>query len=296
MVGKENILIYGSGSIGVFLGSKLYAKGYGVTLYGRRKLKKIHDTLLIGDVLYKTPPRVYEIGENEYDIIYVATKLYDTKNAIKFIKNLKYKPKIIAFIQNGLVEEGFYEGLENYPGFVTISIFEGYRLLENQLLITKSKLGWQMENTKQGLEIFKQLKSARINCGSSSNLPKLRAEKMMLVVAISALSTIKKKTMGELIHDPKSRQIAEELLKESYDVLKEDYGLEDYNQIRKRFYETLESVSTHYSSMYQDVNLGKPTEIDFLNGLIIKLGKKKNISTPMNKKIYDEIKQLSVKK
>lgn len=288
------ILIFGAGSIGIFLGTKLYNAGYDVTLYGRRKLSKIHDTILIDGKLFKTPPRIYKIKpKEEYDIIFVTTKLYDSKKAINEIQRLNLKPKILAFIQNGLVGEGFYENLDKRPGFVTISIFEGYRLIENQLLTTKSKLGWQTEDSDAGKEVCDYLNKAKINCSSSSKLSLLRVEKMMLVNAVGALSAIERKTLGELAKNARTRKITEQILKETYDVLKNDYALPSFEEIKKRYYQTINAVKTHYSSMYQDVTSNRKTEIDFLNSLIVKLGKKKKIATPVNKAICDKIRGLA---
>ena len=66
----------------------------------------------------------------------------------------------------------------------------------------------------------------------------------------------------------------------------------DFKEIKKRFYQTIKTVGKHYSSMYQDVISKRKTELDFLNGLIIKLGKEKGIPTPMNKIIFDKIKKI----
>ena len=48
----------------------------------------------------------------------------------------------------------------------------------------------------------------------------------------------------------------------------------------------------NYSSMCQDIIKGKKTEIDFLNGKVVELGKKHKISTPFNEVIIPFIKFL----
>lgn len=287
------ILIFGAGSIGTFLGTKLYNAGYDVTLYGRRKLKKVHNTILINGKLYKTPLRIYKLGQINYDIIFVTTKLYDTQKAVKQIKKKAFNPKFLVFIQNGLVEKNFYHGIEKRNGFVTISVFEGYRLIENQLLTTKSKLGWQTENNDAGRKICEYLNKANINCTASQKLPLLRAEKMMLVNAVGALSAIEKMTLGELMNNKRTKDMVEKIFHESYEVLKYDYNLPKFEDVRKNFYQTMSTVKKHYSSMYQDITSDRKTEINFLNGLIVKLGKKKHIPTPINKEIYDKIQEIT---
>jgi 2-dehydropantoate 2-reductase len=52
---------------------------------------------------------------------------------------------------------------------------------------------------------------------------------------------------------------------------------------------------TNFSSMYQDLAKGNQTEIDFLNGKIVELGKKHAIQTPINETLVSCIKFLEVK-
>ena len=46
------------------------------------------------------------------------------------------------------------------------------------------------------------------------------------------------------------------------------------------------------SSMWQDIQAKRPTEIDYLNGAVVKLGLKHQVATPVNSAIVEGIKQL----
>lgn len=183
---KRSILICGAGSIGVFLGAKLLEAGNNVTLFGRKKLAKLHDSILIN-------------GETLKDF-------------------------------------------RAHPAFVTVSIFEGYHLLENQLLATKSGMGWQTESTPVGIRVKDLLESAGIHAVATSDLHKL----------------------------PR------------------------LFWVKRRFYKTIRQIATHYSSMYQDIQSGRPTEIEYLNGYIVRLGKQKGIPASVNEDIYRNLKSLSM--
>jgi 2-dehydropantoate 2-reductase len=62
------------------------------------------------------------------------------------------------------------------------------------------------------------------------------------------------------------------------------------------FYERLlPPTAGHESSMIQDIRLKKKTEIDFLNGAIVNLGKKINTDTPYNSLVYNMLKVLEDK-
>jgi 2-dehydropantoate 2-reductase len=290
---KLSILIYGAGSIGVFLGAVLYSKGHDVVLFGGRKLKRLHDSILINGELYKTPPRIYSLGsDTKYDMVFVTTKLYHSKSALEEIRNKHISSEILVLIQNGLVDEDLFKDFHSHPGFVTVSVFEGYHLLENQLLATKSGMGWQTEKTSAGKKLYEVLESAGIKCVVATNLDSIRAEKMILVNAVGALSAIEKKTLGELITEKETRKTIEALIEESYAVLKDEHNMPGLWRIKRRFYKTISQIKTHYSSMYQDILSGRETEIEYLNGYIVKLGVQKGIPTPVNLEIYNKLKAL----
>ncbi len=280
------ILVFGAGSIGIFLGSKLYAAGHNVVLYGRRKLKSLIDPFLINGEVYKLPLRLYQLEPNDYNAIFVTTKLYDIKKVLEEIRKYHFNPQIIAFIQNGIVDKSFYEEFQEHPGFLTFTVFNGYNLTGNQILVTESNLGWQLENTQAGKKICELLILAGIKCNTAPNISQLRAQKLIINAALNALSAIEKKTIGDLILDKKLKEIIDGIIQESWEVLKDDYNLPSLESLRENISDFISQVREHYSSMYQDLISGRNTEIEFLNGFIVKLGKEKGVQTPFNQQVY----------
>ncbi|GAH48443.1 unnamed protein product, partial [marine sediment metagenome] len=57
-------------------------------------------------------------------------------------------------------------------------------------------------------------------------------------------------------------------------------------------HEQIPQTEKHRSSMLNDIERGKKTEIDFLNGVFVELGKTHNIPTPVNETIVRVIKFL----
>ena len=62
-----------------------------------------------------------------------------------------------------------------------------------------------------------------------------------------------------------------------------------FNSAVKFLFEELDDAKT---SMLQDIEAKRKTEVDIFAGTVIELGKKHNILTPENEKIYTEIKEL----
>jgi 2-dehydropantoate 2-reductase len=285
------ILILGAGSVGTFLGTKLYAVGHQVLLYGRRKLESLNEKILINGEVYQLPTRCYQLQENDYNAIFVTTKLYDIKNALAELRQDHLNPQILVFIQNGIVEPEFYEGFQNHLGFTTVSIFNGYHLTGNQILVRESHLGWQLEDSLAGQKIYELLKEAGIQCAITPDISQIRAQKLIANAALNTLSAIEKKTIGELMADKNLKKIVDGIIQESWTVLKEDYHLPSLASVQQTIYKLSEQVREHYSSMYQDLISGRKTEVEFLNGLIIRLGQSKGIPTPYNQQVYFQLKE-----
>ena len=53
----------------------------------------------------------------------------------------------------------------------------------------------------------------------------------------------------------------------------------------------LNKVANNYSSMYNDVKNKKPTELEYLNNHLIKLAQQKNIATPVNIEISQQMRE-----
>lgn len=286
------ILIFGAGSIGVYLGTLLFAKGHQVTLLGRKKLKKINDTIIINHKSYKVPLRTYVTPKNKtYDVVFITSKLPDLENNLKSIEQNKIKCQTIVPIMNGLVDENIYKKYIADKEFTSISIFEGFRLLENQLLFSPSKIGWQTGRDKISKNISKLLRNANINCKSSAKLKRLQSEKLVMNCAVNALSAVEKKTFHELCLLPETKERVIQLFNESYDILSTNVKMSSKKRLLKRFFKIIEPM-THYSSTYQDAISKKKSEIKFINGFILKLGRKQKKVTSKNKQIINQFRKM----
>ena len=283
-----DILIVGAGSIGVYLGTLLNSKGHNVFLLGRKKLKKLHETILIGESVYSMPERIYSFPENKsYDFVFVTSKLYDLENNLKIIHDNKIKAKYLLSIQNGIVENELYEKYVKEFNFSSISVFEGFRIVENQLVVNQSKSGWKTDDSRTGKGTAKLLQSAGINCSTEKDLDSIKAEKTIMNCCVNILSAIKKKTFFELYSNPKTKNLMDKLFDESYGVLSKEYKLKPKEKLRELFYQIIKPMK-HYSSTYQDAISGRKTEVQFLNGLIIKLAKKHKLKAPTNQRVLEE--------
>ena len=83
--------------------------------------------------------------------------------------------------------------------------------------------------------------------------------------------------------------IVDRIVNEAYNVA-QHIG-DDFD--KRNVIDMIKRAPSNYSSMYKDIISGKDTEIDYLNGMIVKLGKDNRINTDENDNITILIKGLS---
>lgn len=286
------ILVCGAGAVGIYLGVLLTSKENEVTLLGKRKLKATPHYIFINHKRMQVPEKVYKMPlKQHFDFIFVTVKLYDLEIILEQLKKNQVTCSILVSIQNGLVDNKKYQKIIGKQRIIVLSVFEGFRLLEDQLLMTPTEMGWKVENTQEGKEVSRLLLDAGILCKPEPELNTYRAEKTIVNCCLNALSAIEKKPFDELFASEHIRKRIDVLFQECYAVLSKEYHLEDPKIIQTRMYRVWSHMN-HYSSTYQDVLSGRKTEIDFLNGYIVSQGQKLGIETPENKKVVAEFSKI----
>ena len=73
---------------------------------------------------------------------------------------------------------------------------------------------------------------------------------------------------------------------------REVLGREDFlpaATVTEALEETIAATAENYSSMYQDMAYHRKTEIDYLNGYLLKWGKRLGVSTPCHQEVYQQM-------
>jgi len=155
------------------------------------------------------------------------------------------------------------------------------------------------------------LSSAGIDSRTAENITGYVWSKVLVNSCLNPVSAIFDYSFGEVVGNERSRQLFRELYLEGYPVIKRhcrELGQKPgsligppgliYALSKSRVLSDclLKAAAGKFgdveSSMLQDVRRDRPTEIDFINGQIIALGKRLGMDTPKNKWIYDEIKKM----
>jgi 2-dehydropantoate 2-reductase len=287
------ILVFGAGALGSFLAGMLSQK-YEVTLYGREEKTKAVSksgleitgkTNLIARPNTSFKPK--DLTGQEFDAIILAVKSYDTDSAMNLVKEGISKNSAVLSLQNGLDnevriaqvigEERTLGGVTSHgltfiePGFV-------HHAGSGETIIGELN-GKETERIK---EIAKALSSVGIETKTSKNIQNEIWTKGIVNAGINPLTALTRFKNGYLLKIPYLTRLLESTCEECIGVA-EKTGIDFLGcDVIEKTKNVARLTAENKSSMLQDIERGKKTEIDSINGAIIDIGKKHGIETPIN--------------
>jgi 2-dehydropantoate 2-reductase len=299
------ILIVGAGALGGYFGARLFDAGADICLYERDSLK-VETIANQGFVIAEAdgsrrlvfPPIFSEIGEaGPVDLIILLVKAYHTQDAAKNIAQLSSCAPDILSLQNGMGNletlAGFFPRQRLFGGVTYQAAFEespgkilhtgsGQTVIApvdpNRFSVAKA---YAAQLSKKGLVS---------EAVGATELEVLRWQKLLVNSAINPISAIHRLLNGALIEDAAIRTEMAALAQEGVAVAESQGFKFDFDMVWARIVETCQKTAANRSSMLCDVEQGRKTEIDAINGGIVALGAKKGIATPAQKRIISLLK------
>ncbi len=319
------LAIYGAGSLGTVLGAYLSMKGAAVDLISRNRahIKALQDrgAHIVGaeEFTQSVHALLPEELEGTYDIIFLLTKQQENRAVARFLTDYLSPDGMLCSLQNGLPETELIEILgENRVSGCTVGW--GATLLESGTVELTSNsdtfsfnLGCSSSKGEARLKEIESLLSLMGQVTIEDNFIGARWSKLLINAAFSGTATLFGTTFGGVASDRKMRRVAQLVLKETLDTAKaasvtiepvqgkDIVSLFDYHtKIKQKisFFLIPFALSKHRDlkpSMLQDIEKGKPCEIDAINGVLSREGKAVGVATPVNDLIVELIHRIESK-
>lgn len=292
------IAVIGTGGVGGYFGAKLAKAGNDVTFIARGEhLKAIKSNgLVVKSILgdfrvdhLKATEKITEIDQP--DLIILGVKAWQIQEIREDITKVLHNETLILPLQNGVLaaDELSEKISKNHilGGLCRIiSKIESPGVIHH-LGVTPTIVFGELDQsiTERILKIHQTFKAAGIKATISRDIEADIWRKFILI-CVSGLLAVSGTTYGELREIKETRQLMIDLLNEIYLLAKKTgVNLEsDYVQKAVAFIDTFPSSST--SSLTRDVWDKRPSEIEYQNGTVVRLGEKHGIETPINKFVY----------
>lgn len=295
----------GSGAMGSLFGGKLSLAGHEVVLYDvyREHVEKvIRDGLCIEDAATgavatarpraSADPRSVEGSE----VLVFFVKSTATEQAAAQFAALAGKDTIALTLQNGLGNEEIIRrhfGPQRTAAGVTS---QGATFLGPGRIRHAGKGPTHIAMADAKNEKLAELAEALGRAGFETHVEKdvaaLVWSKLVINVGINALTAIIGQPNGKLLEFEETKSVMADLVAEALEVAKAQGIRIAYDDLLATVYEVAARTGANRSSMLQDFDKGRETEIDFMNGAIVREAAAQGLGVPVNLTITRLIKVL----
>lgn len=301
------IAVIGTGGVGGYFGGRLAQNGNEVIFLARGEhLKAIRENGLkvksiIGAFIIDPATATDNLNEiGKVDLVVLGVKAWQIKEIAKELKTLIRSNTVVMPLQNGILaaEELAVEiDPQNIIGGLCkiISKIESPGVI-NHYGIEPTILIGELDGrvSKRISAINEVLNNSGINSKIADDF---QAElwKKFIAICVSGLLAVTRSTYGVVRELKETRILMESVLSEIYKVSQKAGINLNHDIVEKTiaFIDTYPYDST--SSLTRDVWEGKPSEIDYQNGTVVKLGKQYGVATPINEFIYNCILPMEIK-
>lgn len=320
------IAVMGAGAIGGITGGLIAKAGEDVTLIDTYPdhVEAINEDGLriigeLGEHTVNVPAVTPDELEGDFDLVFLAVKGVDTDDALEQLRSHMTDSAPVVSLQNGINEEHIAEviGAERTIGAST----HYSATFEEPGVLNKTSHGGYVTGELDGKMTDRVLEVGRLlglveQAEVTNNIWGHLWSKLLVNVCTNSFGALTGRKFGEFIKDEVGKKLLAALYTESYDVavkqgvelvklvgiLDPAFLLVRNDEDRERVEPVLdvmgspEQFGKMKSSMLQDIERGRKTEIEFLNGYISRKGREVGMPTPVNDAIVEMVKEVETGK
>ncbi|TFF94544.1 MAG: 2-dehydropantoate 2-reductase [Promethearchaeota archaeon] len=316
--------IIGAGSIGSLFGgylANISSDEYNINMFffGREAhinainengllIQTKTDSIRINNIIGYTSPKAYlrDNKDERFNFIFLTTKAYDIRNALFEYRELISLTNWLVILQNGIGNEEIAKDFIIDSKIIRAITSNGALLTDSGTVkhtgegFTKIGLAFKKNIAKDqktqaynSLELLKSLFSnAGIKIEMEDDIIRNCWEKVFVNIGINAVGALTRLRNGELLERNELKKLMRDAINEAIMIAKvKKIKLTDKDFVKLCF-DVAKKTKNNINSMLQDIMKGKKTEIDFINGRILKYGQEFELDVPINRMITILIKGL----
>lgn len=298
MASPTNLLtvaVMGAGAVGCFYGGMLARAGHRVTLIGRpahaqavqaRGLRM--QTLHFDEtVALAASPEASAVADA--DLVLFAVKSPDTESAGQQMRPHLKPGALVLCLQNGVDNaerlRAVLPGNETGVAVAAAVVYVATEMAAPGHLRHHGRGELVIEPAPGSAAAAQALIEAGVPTEVSDNVRGALWAKLILNCAYNALSAVGRIAYGELVQRPGVSGVMRDVVAECRAVAAAD-GVTVPGDVDAAVRRIAETMPTQYSSTAQDLMRGKPSEIDHLNGYVVRRGEALGVATPANRVLW----------
>jgi 2-dehydropantoate 2-reductase len=294
------VLVYGTGGAGGYFGAQLALSGEQVTFVARGEHLK---ALRANGLRLETPDgetviRPVEATDDPSeataaDVALVGVKAWQVAEAAQALRPLVGRGTFVVPLQNGVEAASQLSsvlGADDVLGGLcgTLSWVAGPGHIRSAGGKNFIKFGELDDRNSERVERLRRaFEKAGVAVEVPSNIVKALWDKFLMVTPFGGVGAIARAPLGTVRSIPETRRLLEQCLKEVVAVATARKVAMSTTVVAEtmKFYDSLPPAGT--TSLQRDIVDGKPSELEYWNGAVVRLGREAGVPTPTHAHIYD---------
>lgn len=304
------ICVLGAGALGSALGGTLAEAGHEVTLVTRNRahVEAIRSRGLTlrtegADRVVRLGAAVDTADLPPVDLVIVLVKSLDTDTAMRDARAIVGPETLVVSLQNGLGQEDILAGIVGLERVLAGKTYAGGVMLApgHVMCGTKGKetIIGELDGavSPRALALMEAFNNAGLATIVSANILGAMWDKLFVNVATGALAGITGLAYGELYSIPEIEETAIAAVAEAMAVAKACSIEVQTSDPRAPWVKAATGLPAEFkTSMLQSLEKGALTEIDFINGSVVRAGQRVGIATPVNATLVALVKSVEKKR
>lgn len=237
---------------------------------------------------------VSTVRDYKADLVIIATKMDGLGAALANLRNFVGENTIILPILNGIEAE---EKVAEVYGWdkVLYGYFIGHSAMRVGNSVVQDGVGKIVFGGASAASVVEFFSRVGIDFDNPENIKYAKWLKFSLNVVSNQSSCILKMTFGDMQKSERFQEFARNIVREVMELARLE-GVEGWENLEEDFIKALFMMSEDgKTSMWQDVEAGKKTELEIFAGTVLKLGAKHGVPTPYNQVMYEMIRIIEEK-
>lgn len=294
------VAVMGAGAVGCYYGGMLARAGHDVTLVARPQHVEaiLRDGLRMETKSFDEQVRLSAVTDpreaSGADLVLFCVKSMDTEAAGRQLAPFLRPDTLVLCLQNGVDNADRLRAVLPDHAVAAAVVYVATEMAGPGHLKHHGRGELVIEPATGSERAAQALAAAGVPTDISANVRGALWMKLILNCAYNAVSAIAQKPYGENVQGVGIRDVMRDVVDECLAVAKAD-GVQVPGDAHAATRKLVESMPAQYSSTAQDLARGKPTEIDYLNGYVVRRGEALGIPTPANRVLWSLVKLIEKK-
>lgn len=288
------IAVLGAGAVGCYYGGMLARAGHAVTLIGRPQHVQVFAAqgLRMQTLTFdETVPVAASTDASAVagaDVVLFAVKSPDTEAAGEQLRPHLAPDALVLCLQNGVDNAERLRAVLPGASVAAAVVYVATEMAGPGHLRHHGRGELVIEPAARSDEVAQALVAAGVPTEVSGNVRGALWAKLILNCAYNALSAVGRIAYGQLVQQPGVRDVMRDVVAECRAVAAAD-GVTLPGDVGLAVRRIAETMPGQYSSTAQDLMRGKPSEIDHLNGYVVRRGDALGVPTPANRVLWSMV-------